>query len=285
MRWRRPSTPKARGVALEAVARLFNHIGVYRSMRADFATARQAFERALAIDEKAFGPDHPNVARHVNNLGMVLKDLGDLDDARKAFQRALAIDEKAFGPDHPNVARDVNNLGGVLQDLGDLDGARKAYQRALAIVEKAFGPDHPNVATTSTTWAWCSRTSATSTAPARRSSGRWPSTRKPSAPTTRTWRIRVNNLGVVLKDLGDLDGARKAFERALAIDEKAFGPDHPNVARRRQQPGRGAPGPRRPRRRPQGVSAGAGHLREGPRPRPSACADRPQQPRGSYGAS
>ena len=42
----------------------------------------------------------------------------------------------------------------------------------LAIDEKAFGPDHPSVATASTTWAWCSRTSATSTAPARRSSGR-----------------------------------------------------------------------------------------------------------------
>ena len=40
----------------------------------------------------------------------------------------------------------------------------------------------------------------------------------------------VNNLGLVLRNLGDLDGARKAYQRALAIDEKSFGPDHPSVA-------------------------------------------------------
>jgi tetratricopeptide (TPR) repeat protein len=39
--------------------------------------------------------------------------------------------------------------------------------------------------------------------------------------------LRVNNLGNVLKDLGDLAGARTAFERALAIGET--GPDHPQV--------------------------------------------------------
>jgi Tetratricopeptide repeat/NB-ARC domain len=39
-----------------------------------------------------------------------------------------------------------------------------------------------------------------------------------------------SNLGVVLRDLGDLAGARVQFERAAAIAEAALGPDHPNVA-------------------------------------------------------
>ena len=43
---------------------------------------------------------------------------------------------------------------------------------------------------------------------------------------------RVNNLGGVLHALGDLQGARAAFERALRIDEAALGPDHPTVASR-----------------------------------------------------
>jgi hypothetical protein len=33
----------------------------------------------------------------------------------------------------------------------------------------------------------------------------------------------------VLHDLGDLAGAREALERALAIFEKALGPDHPST--------------------------------------------------------
>ena len=67
--------------------------------------AKSCFERALKIDEKVFGLDHPSVATMVNNLGSVLKDLGETEKAKSCFERALKIDEKAFGLDHPNVAR------------------------------------------------------------------------------------------------------------------------------------------------------------------------------------
>ena len=69
----------------------------------DLPGAKAAFERALKIDEKAFGPDHPNVARDVNNLGSVLKELGDLPGAKAAFERALQIFQKLLGDDHPNT--------------------------------------------------------------------------------------------------------------------------------------------------------------------------------------
>jgi Tfp pilus assembly protein PilF len=36
---------------------------------------------------------------------------------------------------------------------------------------------------------------------------------------------------MVLKDLGDPEGARRGLERALAIDEAVYGPHHPTVAR------------------------------------------------------
>ena len=49
----------------------------------------------------------------------------------------------------------------------------------------------------------------------------------PGHPTVAT---RVNNLGLVLLDVGNLEGARDHFERALAILEKAYGPDHSEVA-------------------------------------------------------
>ena len=40
----------------------------------------------------------------------------------------------------------------------------------------------------------------------------------------------LNNLGLVLRDLGELAEARAAFERALAILENSqLPPDHPNI--------------------------------------------------------
>jgi len=41
----------------------------------------------------------------------------------------------------------------------------------------------------------------------------------------------VNNIGTVLHDQGDLDGALAAFREAERIDRAAFGDDHPEVAR------------------------------------------------------
>jgi tetratricopeptide (TPR) repeat protein len=133
-------------VAPEATGYLFNQAGLYLWGRAEFAGAKAALERALAIFEEVLGADHPNVTTLVNNLAGVMYALGDLAGARAAFERALAIDEAAFGLDHPEVATDVNNLGLVLQDLGDLVGARAAYERALAIWEEQLGPEQPQVA-------------------------------------------------------------------------------------------------------------------------------------------
>ncbi|MCJ7444804.1 MAG: tetratricopeptide repeat protein [Methanotrichaceae archaeon] len=42
--------------------------------------------------------------------------------------------------------------------------------------------------------------------------------------------ISVNNLGSVLQALGDLQEAKKCYERALKIDENVYGPDNPEVA-------------------------------------------------------
>ncbi len=76
----------------------------------DLAGARAALERALAIDEAAFGPHHPNVATDVNNLGMVLQDLGDLAGARAALERALQIRREFLGEDHPRTVMVRNKL-------------------------------------------------------------------------------------------------------------------------------------------------------------------------------
>ncbi|HVS44933.1 MAG TPA: FxSxx-COOH system tetratricopeptide repeat protein, partial [Candidatus Dormibacteraeota bacterium] len=137
-------TAHAEGLATEpeATSWLLDRVAVYLQGRAELDPARRLFERALAIADTAYGPDHPTVAASFdNNLASVLQDLGDLAGARQLLERALAIDEAAYGPDHSEVAIHVNNLAAVLRDLGDLAGARRGFERALAIDEAAYGPD------------------------------------------------------------------------------------------------------------------------------------------------
>ena len=71
--------------------------------------------RALAIDERSYGPDHPNVAIRLNNLAELLQATNRMAEAEPLYRRALAIAERSYGPDHPDVATDLNNLALLLQ--------------------------------------------------------------------------------------------------------------------------------------------------------------------------
>jgi tetratricopeptide (TPR) repeat protein len=95
------------------VATLVNNLGGVLQDLGERVGARAAFERALAIDERVYGPEHPEVARDVNNLGRVLQDLGDLAGARAACERALAILEKFLPADHPHIRIVRGNLEGL----------------------------------------------------------------------------------------------------------------------------------------------------------------------------
>jgi tetratricopeptide (TPR) repeat protein len=125
---------------------LLDRAGTYLQVHARLTDAKALLERALAIDEAAYGPDHPHVATRLNNLATILRGLGQAEAARPLQDRALAIDEAAYGPDHPEVATALNNLALILRGLGQAEAARPLQERALAIDEAAYGPDHPAVA-------------------------------------------------------------------------------------------------------------------------------------------
>jgi tetratricopeptide (TPR) repeat protein len=98
------------------VARDVNNLGSVYKAQGRLEEAREAYERALEIDEGAFGPDHPRVAIRVNNLGSVYQDQGRLEEAREAFERALGILERFLGPDHPSTRTVKANLESLVEE-------------------------------------------------------------------------------------------------------------------------------------------------------------------------
>jgi tetratricopeptide (TPR) repeat protein len=110
------------------------------------AEAEPLMRRALQIDERSYGPDHPTVATRLNNLAGLLYATNRLAEAEPLYRRALQIDERSYGPGHPEVARDLNNLALLLQATNRLAEAEPLMRRALQIDEHSYGPDHPTVA-------------------------------------------------------------------------------------------------------------------------------------------
>src|SRR5215470_12134391 len=68
------------------------------------AEAERFFKRALAIKEKALGPDHAELVDIAINLAGLYQKKGQFAEAEPLLKRVLTIQEKTFGPDHAQVA-------------------------------------------------------------------------------------------------------------------------------------------------------------------------------------
>jgi Tetratricopeptide repeat len=79
--------------------------------------AEPPMRRALAIDEKSFGPEHPNVARDLNNLARLLHATNRRAEAKPLMRRALAILVASLGADHPNSQMVMRNYTVLLGEM------------------------------------------------------------------------------------------------------------------------------------------------------------------------
>ncbi|MEM9462746.1 MAG: serine/threonine-protein kinase [Myxococcota bacterium] len=204
-------------------------LGIVFDSQGDYNNARVYDEQALAIQQKALGPNHPHVAVSLNNLGTVFARQGDLHSAQVHYQRALAIRETVLGPDHPRVAATLLNLGAVLEQQGDYDNARMHDQRALAVAKKALGTNHPFVAKSLYNLGNVFKQQGEldkARVHYQQSLTIWENVLDPDHPNVAR---SLHELGTVFARQGHQHNARVYYQRALTIREKSLGPDHPDV--------------------------------------------------------
>ncbi len=107
--------------------------------------AKQTYERALSIDRRVLGDDHPRVASHLHNLAVVAQNMGDLKRAESLYRDAIYREERALGSQHPETGVALGNYGYLLQREGRLAEAEPLLRRALDVTLKVYGPDNFNV--------------------------------------------------------------------------------------------------------------------------------------------
>ena len=197
---------------------------------AAWSEAEPLMRRAVALDEKSHGPEHPEVAIHLNNLAQLLQATNRLAEAEPLMRRALAIDEKRLGPEHPEVGIRLNNLAVLLQATNRLAEAEPLMRRALAIDEKSRGPEHPEVGIRLNNLAQLLKATnrlAEAEPLMQRALAIHEKSHGPEHPEVAT---DLSNLALLFQDTKRLAEAEPLMRRALAIDEKSYGPEHPEVA-------------------------------------------------------
>jgi len=208
---------------------LLSRAGYYLNERADYAQAGPLYHRALAIYEKALGPEQPDTATAANNLALLLKTQGNYAEAEPLYRRALAIREKALGPEHPATASSLNNLAELYRTQGRNQEAEPLHRRALAIREKALGPEHPDTATSLNNLALLlnDRGKSAEAEPLyRRALAIREKALGPAHPNTAN---SLHCLAFFCASQGKAAEAEPLYRRALAILEKALGQEHPKT--------------------------------------------------------
>jgi len=86
-----------------------------------FEEAEPLMRRALAIDEKSYGPEHPDVARDLNNLAQLLLETNRLEEAEPLMRRAVTIlltFTRKTGYEHPRLRAAQENHRELLTAMG-----------------------------------------------------------------------------------------------------------------------------------------------------------------------
>jgi len=73
------------------VARSLNNLALLYDIQGKYAEAAPLYQRALAIREKALGPDHPDVATALENYAGLLRKTRRESQAAELEARAQAI--------------------------------------------------------------------------------------------------------------------------------------------------------------------------------------------------
>ncbi|GAB6038814.1 hypothetical protein JCM15519_33730 [Fundidesulfovibrio butyratiphilus] len=195
-----------------------------------YKQALQPAREALAIREKALGPEHPDTAVTVSVLADITQADGDYAAAKPLYERALAIREKALGPEDKLTTVTMFRLASVLEQSGDLSGAKALYERVLAADEKRYGPEHEEVATDLNALAGVFSSLGDSVQAKALYERALAIREKVLGPEDKQTTVTMFRLASVLEQSGDLSGAKALYERVLAADEKRYGPEHEEVA-------------------------------------------------------
>jgi len=176
-------------------------------------------EGALQTHREVLGEGHPVIALNLAHLGEVYTALGRFDDAERAHTRALALRSKKLGPRHRLSAMSRLALADLDRARGDYDAALRVVREVEETLQSELEPDDPGIAVAAELAA---RIHFERDEPRRalvrllRALTQHERKRDADDPVLIAPLVR---LGDAQRAVGDLESARRSYERGLAIAE------------------------------------------------------------------
>ena len=124
-----------------ALMEAWQALAMVRRLDDRLRAARDAYEEAQRLGERALGADHPRLAALQLDRAVFLRQSGELDEARSRLEQALDIWTRLHHPRHAKVGTVLMALARLERQAGRLDAAQEHAENARAIYEQALADD------------------------------------------------------------------------------------------------------------------------------------------------
>ncbi len=181
------------------------------------ANAEPLLRECLSLRLELYPPDHELVGIARNNLALALRSLGRYAEARSQLWETRSIQSQNRSADQVEVMQLLNNLAGVEKELGNFEEALALYREALAMRRRL---PRGNVVTGLRNLGAGLRAAGQleeAEAVLREALGELSRQDRPS-PLARAG--IEHHLGGLLRQRGDLAGARPLLERTFAVRDR-----------------------------------------------------------------
>lgn len=208
---------------------------MYLQEQGQFGTARSIAERVVESSRKAYGGDTAGALQLMSVLGLTLQDMGEYDKACECLGEALRLADTTNQVDSEILLTILNNYARALEAIQRFDYAEAIFKRCLDMHELLYGSDHRHTASAVNNYGHFLVTRGDLDGAIEQFERAVRIARATSKDATRDRALErsLNNLGMALREKGDLPRARLCLEESLDICLRIFGEGNFNVVRAR----------------------------------------------------
>jgi eukaryotic-like serine/threonine-protein kinase len=209
---------------LDVTGEVYGNLGLY-------GRAHELFAKAIEINRRALGPNHPSTLTAMDHLGWNLVREGHFPEAEKLLRQTLDLRRRVLGAEKPDTLYTMNNLASALDEEGRYPEAEALVRDTLERRQRVLGKEDPNTVISMTGLAVILLDEGHNAAAETIEKQALEILRRTLGPENPRTLIAMGDLGVILSAEGHEEQAEKIKRETLEIERRVFGPEHPNTLR------------------------------------------------------
>ena len=195
-----------------------------------YQEALEPMLKALEIQKRVLGENHPDYAGSLHNLANLYKHQAECAKAEPLYRQALEITKRVLGDNHPDYAISLLNLASLYCSQRDYAKAEPLYRQASEIFKRVLGENHPYYATSLNALAvlYNLQGEYAKAEPLQRQA--LEIKKRVLGENHPDYAASLENLAILYKHQGEYAKAEPLYRQALEITKRMLGDNHPDYA-------------------------------------------------------